>query len=60
MFIDDMSAIGQSLDKAQDDLRPAMKKLYFRRGNMLAQAAAVHRLGVEIKRGIDPDWLNRR
>ncbi|SQB40853.1 DNA recombination protein RmuC [Citrobacter koseri] len=27
LFIDDMSSIGQSLDKAQDNYRQAMKKL---------------------------------
>ncbi|XNM61778.1 DNA recombination protein RmuC [Escherichia coli] len=32
LFIDDMSAIGQSLDKAQDNYRQAMKKLSSGRG----------------------------
>ena len=30
LFVDDMSAIGQSLDKAQDNYRQAMKKPLFR------------------------------
>ena len=51
----DMSAIGQSLDKAQDNYRQAMKKLSSGRGNVLAQAEAFRGLGVEIKREINPD-----
>ncbi|SPX09778.1 DNA recombination protein [Escherichia coli] len=43
LFIDDMSAIGQSLDKAQDNYRQAMKKLSSGRGNVLAQAEAFRR-----------------
>ena len=54
LFVDDMSAIGQSLDKAQDNYRQAMKKT-------LSQVAetwrrqALRGLGVEIKREINPD-----
>ena len=55
LFIDDMSAIGQNLDKAQDNYRQAMKKLSSGRGNVLAQAEAFRGLGVEIKREINPD-----
>lgn len=55
LFVDDMSAIGQSLDKAQDNYRQAMKKLSSGRGNVLAQAEAFRGLGVEIKREINPD-----
>ncbi|HBZ5833601.1 TPA: DNA recombination protein RmuC [Salmonella enterica subsp. enterica serovar Gallinarum] len=55
LFVDDMSAIGQSLDKAQDNYRQAMKKLASGRGNVLAQAEAFRGLGVEIKREINPD-----
>lgn len=55
LFVDDMSAIGQSLDKAQDNYRQAMKKLTSGRGNVLAQAEAFRGLGVEIKREINPD-----
>ncbi len=39
------SAIGQSLDKAQDNYRRAMKKLSSGRGNVLAQAEAFRGLG---------------
>ncbi len=40
LFVDDMSAIGQSTDKAQESYRRAMKKLASGRGNLLAQAEA--------------------
>lgn len=55
LFVDDMSSIGQSLDKAQDNYRQAMKKLTAGRGNVLAQAEAFRGLGVEIKREINPE-----
>ena len=55
LFVDDMSSIGQSLDKAQDNYRQAMKKLSSGRGNVLAQAEAFRGLGVEIKREINPE-----
>ncbi|HFZ8996548.1 TPA: DNA recombination protein RmuC [Citrobacter freundii] len=55
LFVDDMSGIGQCLDKAQDNYRQAMKKLASGRGNVLAQAEAFRELGVEIKREINPE-----
>lgn len=54
-----MSAIGQSLDKAQDNYRQAMKKLASGRGNLLVQAEAFRGLGVEVKRGINPDLVDQ-
>ena len=59
LFVDDMSAIGQSLDKAQESYRQAMKKLSSGRGNLLAQAEAFRGLGVEVKRGINPDLVEQ-
>lgn len=59
LFVDDMSAIGQSLDKAQDNYREAMKKLTTGRGNVLAQADAFRGLGVEIKREINPELVEQ-
>ncbi|KJF91342.1 hypothetical protein UA70_24405 [Raoultella planticola] len=59
LFVDDMSAIGQSLDKAQDNYRQAMKKLASGRGNLLVQAEAFRGLGVEVKRGINPDLVDQ-
>ncbi|MRS17423.1 DNA recombination protein RmuC [Enterobacteriaceae bacterium RIT691] len=55
LFVDDMSAIGQGLDKAQDNYRQAMKKLASGRGNLLAQAESFRGLGVEVKREINPE-----
>ncbi|EJF32115.1 MULTISPECIES: DNA recombination protein RmuC [Enterobacteriaceae] len=59
LFVDDMSAIGQSLDKAQDNYRQAMKKLSSGRGNILVQADAFRGLGVEVKREMNPDLVER-
>ncbi|WP_312952726.1 DNA recombination protein RmuC [Superficieibacter sp.] len=59
LFVDDMSSVGQSLDKAQDNYRQAMKKLTSGRGNVLAQAEAFRGLGVEIKRDINPDLAEK-
>lgn len=59
LFVDDMSSVGQSLEKAQDNYRQAMKKLTSGRGNLLAQAEAFRGLGVEIKREINPDLADR-
>ncbi|MGS9159895.1 DNA recombination protein RmuC, partial [Salmonella enterica subsp. enterica serovar Infantis] len=40
LFVDEMSALGQSLDKAQENSRQAMKKRASGRGHVLAQAEA--------------------
>ncbi len=54
LFVDDMSSVGQSLDKAQDSYRQAMKKLAEGRGNLIAQTESFRQLGVEVKRPINP------
>jgi DNA recombination protein RmuC len=54
LFVDDMLAIGQSLDKAQSGYRLAMNKLSQGRGNIIGQAEGFAALGVEIKRPINP------
>lgn len=54
LFVDDMSSMGQSLDKAQDSYRQAMKKLSEGRGNLIAQTEGFRQLGVEVKRPINP------
>ncbi|ALB61268.1 DNA recombination protein RmuC [Cronobacter condimenti 1330] len=59
LFVDDMSAIGQNLDKASDSYRQAMKKLANGRGNLLAQAEAFRGMGVEVKREINPDLVEQ-
>ena len=59
LFVDDMSAIGQNLDKASDSYRQAMKKLATGRGNLLAQTEAFRGMGVEVKREINPDLVEQ-
>ena len=54
LFVDDMSSIGQNLDKAQESYRQAMKKLAEGRGNLIAQTEGFRQMGVEIKRPINP------
>lgn len=59
LFVDDMSGIGQSLDKAQEGYRQAMKKLAQGRGNLIAQTEGFRQMGVEIKRPIDPQLVEQ-
>jgi len=54
-----MSGIGHSLDKAQNSYREAMKKLAEGRGNLIAQSEAFKSLGVEVKRPINPQLVQR-
>jgi DNA recombination protein RmuC len=54
LFVDDMSALGQSLDKAQGSYRQAMNKLSEGRGNLIGQTEGFRALGVEVKRPINP------
>jgi len=59
LFVDDMSMIGQNLDKAQDSYRQAMKKLAEGRGNLIAQTEGFRQMGVEIKRPINPHLVTQ-
>nr|WP_236637360.1 DNA recombination protein RmuC [Photorhabdus australis] len=59
LFVDDMQSLGQSLDKAQINYRLAMKKLTEGRGNLISQAEGFRNLGVEVKRPIDPELVDR-
>nr|WP_075183462.1 DNA recombination protein RmuC [Pantoea sp. 1.19] len=59
LFVDDMSGVGQQLDKAQESYRQAMKKLAEGRGNLIAQTEAFRHLGVEIKRPINPQLVGK-
>lgn len=59
LFVDDMSGIGHNLDKAQQSYHQAMKKLAEGRGNLIAQSEAFRALGVEIKRPINPQLVQR-
>ena len=54
LFVDDMSALGQSPDKAQGSYRQAMNKLSEGRGNLIGQIEGFRALGVEVKRPINP------
>lgn len=59
LFVDEMSALGVSLDKAQDNYRQAMKKLASGRGNVLVLAESLRNLGVEVKREINPELVEQ-
>ncbi|OCA52623.1 DNA recombination protein RmuC [Photorhabdus namnaonensis] len=59
LFVDDMQGLGQSLDKAQLNYRLAMKKLTEGRGNLINQAESFRNLGVEVKRPIDPELVDK-
>jgi DNA recombination protein RmuC len=59
LFVDDMTSVGQGLDRAQENYRQAMKKLASGRGNLLVQAEAFRGLGVEVKREINPDLVEQ-
>ncbi len=52
LFVSDMEALGQSLNKANQSYQGAMNKLATGRGNAIRQAESFKELGVEIKRPI--------
>ncbi|VFP83345.1 DNA recombination protein RmuC [Candidatus Erwinia haradaeae] len=54
LFVDDMSHIGHSLNKAQYSYQQAMKKLSEGRGNLISQAEEFRKMGVQITRPINP------
>lgn len=54
LFVDDMSILGQSLDKAQSTYCQAIKKLSTGRGNIIGQTEGFRALGVEVKKPINP------
>lgn len=54
LFVDDISALGQNLDKAQASYHQAMSKLSSGRGNLINQVEGFRALGVDIKRPINP------
>ncbi|WP_380184528.1 DNA recombination protein RmuC [Kalamiella sp. sgz302252] len=54
LFVDDMSAMGQNLDRATESYRQAMKKLAEGRGNLIAQTESFRQLGVAVKRPVNP------
>ena len=54
LFVTDMEAMGQSLEKANQSYQGAMNKLATGRGNVIRQAESFKKLGVEVKRDISP------
>ncbi len=54
LFVTDMEAMGQSLEKANQSYQGAMNKLATGRGNVIRQAESFKQLGVEVKRDISP------
>ncbi|GLR07367.1 DNA recombination protein RmuC [Mixta theicola] len=59
LFVDDMTSMGQQLDRAQESYNQAMKKLSEGRGNLIAQSESFRHLGVEIKRSINPGMVEQ-
>nr|WP_232037585.1 DNA recombination protein RmuC [Candidatus Erwinia haradaeae] len=57
LFIDDMSHIGHSLNKAQYSYQQAMKKLSEGRGNLIAQTEEFRKMGVQITKPINPQLV---
>ncbi|CDG18894.1 DNA recombination protein rmuC homolog [Xenorhabdus doucetiae] len=59
LFVDDMQGLGQSLNKAQASYHFAMKKLVEGRGNLISQAEGFRDLGVDVKRPIDSQLIDK-
>ncbi len=59
LFTEDMEAMGQSLQRADDSYQRAMKKLTSGRGNLIRQAEAFRELGVEVTKPL-PEHLRER
>ena len=54
LFVDDMLAVGQSLDKAQNNYQQALNKLSQGRGNIISQVDSFRSMGVDVKKIISP------
>jgi DNA recombination protein RmuC len=54
LFIDDMLAIGHSLDKAQNNYQQALNKLSQGRGNIVGQVESFRSMGIDVKKIIAP------
>lgn len=52
LFTEDMSQLGDSIDKAQSNYHNAMKKLARGRGNLIGQAEQFRQWGIEVKKPI--------
>ncbi|MFH0257839.1 DNA recombination protein RmuC [Vibrio rumoiensis] len=55
LFVDDMEAVGQALNRAQNSYQGAMNKLSTGKGNLIRQAESFKTLGVEVKKGINQE-----
>ncbi|MBF4435636.1 DNA recombination protein RmuC [Vibrio anguillarum] len=59
LFMEDMEGLGGALDRANQNYQGAMNKLATGRGNALRQAESFKQLGVEIKRSINSEWVEK-
>lgn len=59
LFVDDMEGLGGALDKANQSYQGAMNKLASGRGNAIRQAEGFKQLGVEVKRSIGQQWVEK-
>ncbi len=59
LFVNDMEAMGQSLEKANQSYQGAMNKLATGRGNVIRQAESFKQLGVEVKRDISTPLVEK-
>ncbi|MFH4621406.1 DNA recombination protein RmuC [Vibrio furnissii] len=59
LFVEDMEGLGGALDRANQSYQGAMNKLATGRGNAIRQAESFKQLGVEIKRSINTEWVEK-
>ncbi|MEK6215016.1 MAG: DNA recombination protein RmuC, partial [Vibrio fluvialis] len=59
LFVEDMEGLGGALDRANQTYQGAMNKLATGRGNAIRQAESFKQLGVEIKRSISNEWVEK-
>lgn len=59
LFSDDMQDMGVALDKAQDSYDSAMKRLATGKGNLIKQAQQFVELGVEVKKPLPAELIEK-
>ncbi|MFT7683630.1 MAG: DNA recombination protein RmuC [Moritella dasanensis] len=59
LFSDDMQDMGVALDRAQDSYDSAMKRLATGKGNLIKQAQQFVELGVEVKKPLPADLIEK-
>lgn len=59
LFVEDMEGLGGALDRANQSYQGAMNKFATGRGNAIRQAESFKQLGVEIKRSINTEWVEK-